>query len=221
MQLAIHNQQKETAQSAKWTAPSNTNNATQHSPWSDGVKPMVAPSPAPPGPVTPGAGDQSDGSPGKIVYPGHIVRLYGNESSAEWLAALSEALAKPCEVCGEHMDGEGYLWYDLRRKLGRCPTCQETLWWSDGYDIDECGEPSCWNCQHTREERIAERDQNALETMERWLARQLETPKGEAWLATPEGRQWREKTEPWIARRLAELSKVLGGAPSKLVKETN
>jgi hypothetical protein len=61
----------------------------------------------------------------KAIYPGDWIRLAPDETQEGWQAALKQALEKPCEVCGEAMDGEEYLWYHRTRHAGRCPNCQE------------------------------------------------------------------------------------------------
>jgi hypothetical protein len=100
---------------------------------------------------------------GKIVYPGDWIPLYPTETEPYWLSALGQVLGKPCEVCGEAMDNEPCLWLHRTRYVGRCPSCQQTEWWADGYEIDEFGNPTCWSDQHSREQRIAERDLAMLE----------------------------------------------------------
>jgi hypothetical protein len=107
----------------------------------------------------------------KIIYPGNWVRLTQKETVEDWQATLRQALEKPCEVCGELMGGEEYLWYHRTRHVGRCPNCQETDWFADGYEIDEFGIPSCWSHRHTREERIAERTRNQIQKAACYQAR--------------------------------------------------
>jgi hypothetical protein len=107
----------------------------------------------------------------KTIYPGDWVRLTSDETQEDWLAALKQALEKPCELCGEFTGTEGYLWYHLNRHVGRCPNCQEADWFADGYEIDEFGMPSCWSHKHTREERIAERTRNQIQKAARYRTR--------------------------------------------------
>jgi hypothetical protein len=107
----------------------------------------------------------------KIIYPGNWVRLTQKETVEDWQATLRQALEKPCELCGEFTGTEEYLWYHLNRHVGRCPNCQETDWFTDGYEIDEFGIPSCWSNRHTREERIAERTRNQIQKAACYRAR--------------------------------------------------
>jgi uncharacterized protein DUF3631 len=107
----------------------------------------------------------------KTVHPGDWIRLNPDETQEHWLTALKEALEKPCEVCGEDMGNEEYLWYHRTRHVGRCRDCQEADWWADGYEIDQYGNPDSWLGEEaTREERIAERDRHYELKAERWLA---------------------------------------------------
>jgi hypothetical protein len=128
----------------------------------------------------------------KTVYPDNWIRLYPDETAPAWLAALKEALTKPCEVCKEPLGNEPYIWIHRTSKAVRCPNCQETHWWSDGYEIDDFGNPSCWNHEHTREERIAEREQHLQQLRQR--------DPMEARLCTPAG--WALRRELWKAECL-------------------
>ena len=166
----------------------------------------------------------------KLIYPGDWMRFHdaadfkafgsGELPLPEVCSGLSDS-ASASELllvhdnlnCGHPLADARYWYYHKTRHIARCHDCQEAEWLCDGYDVDEFGQPSCWDHRHTREERIAERARNALQQSERWLAHQLDTPKGRAWLATPEGQKWRSETEPWVARRLAELDKVLNPHP--------
>jgi hypothetical protein len=107
----------------------------------------------------------------KTIYPGDWINLTPDETQEDWLAALKQALEKPCELCGEFMDGEEYFWYHLNRHVGRCRNCQEADWFANGYKIDQFGMPSCWSHRHTREERIAERIRNQIQKAARYRAR--------------------------------------------------
>jgi hypothetical protein len=100
---------------------------------------------------------------GKTVHPGDWIRLTPEETYPHWLSALRQALAKPCELCGEPLGNEPYLWLHYQTHAVQCPNCRETAWWADGYEIDQYGYPSCWDSQHSREQRIAERDLAMLE----------------------------------------------------------
>ena len=100
---------------------------------------------------------------GKTVYPGDWIRLYPDESYPHWRSAREQAANNDCEVCGESLAAEPYLWCHRTRQVTRCPNCQETEWWTDGYEIDEFGQPSCWSHEHSREQRIAERNLAMLE----------------------------------------------------------
>jgi hypothetical protein len=91
------------------------------------------------------------------------VRLYPEETSAHWQHALKQALAKACEVCEERLTQEPYIWFHLVDGVGQCANCRESQWWVDGYEINEYGVPSCWDHEHSREQRIAERELAMLE----------------------------------------------------------
>jgi hypothetical protein len=103
---------------------------------------------------------------GRDMHPGGCpewIKLYLDDTHPDWLPVLKRALAKPCEVCGEPLGDESYLWLHCQTNAVHCPNCRETSWWSDGYEIDEYGNPSCWNLRYTPEQRIAERDLAMLE----------------------------------------------------------
>jgi hypothetical protein len=109
-----------------------------------------------------------------VVYPG------------DWIAH-SPTDSKPvpdgfpvdpkCEVCGEPglfndpCLPDTHYWFNVKTYAVRCQSCQETHWWADGYEIDEVGFPSCWNYEHTREERIAERERNQLQKAAQYRSR--------------------------------------------------
>jgi hypothetical protein len=103
---------------------------------------------------------------GKTMYPFDCpewVRLYPEETSAHWQRALKQALAKACEVCEERLTQEPYIWFHLADGVGQCANCRESQWWADGYEINEYGVPSCWDHEHSHEQRIAERELAMLE----------------------------------------------------------
>ena len=102
-------------------------------------------------------------------YPGDWIRLYPDESYPHWRSAREQAANNDCEVCGESLAAEPYLWCQGTSQVARCPDCQETEWWADGYEIDEFGNPSCWDSNHTREERIAERERHCGSKAGVWL----------------------------------------------------
>jgi hypothetical protein len=106
---------------------------------------------------------------GKTVYPGDWIRLHPDEEFPQWRSSWEQAVCNGCEVCGESLRAEPYLWFHRTRHVARCPNCQETEWWADGYQIDEYGYPSCWSYRHNREQRIAERNLAMLErATQRW-----------------------------------------------------
>jgi len=93
----------------------------------------------------------------KTVHYGWI-RLYHNETQPQWIEALKEALSKRCADCDEPLSGEEYIWQSIETKAVQCPCCWETDMYDEGYEIDEQGYASCWNNEHTREQRVAERN---------------------------------------------------------------
>jgi hypothetical protein len=95
---------------------------------------------------------------GKTVYPGDWIRLYPDETEPHWQAAWRQAVSAPCEVCEEPLPQEPYIWCHLADGVGQCANCRESQWWADGYEIDNWGNPTCWNDAYTREQRIAERE---------------------------------------------------------------
>jgi len=105
----------------------------------------------------------------KTIYPGDWIRLCPDESYPHWRSAREQAANNDCEVCGESLAAEPYLWCHRTSQVARCPDCQETEWWADGYEIDEFGNPSCWDSNHTREERIAERERHCGSKAGVWL----------------------------------------------------
>jgi hypothetical protein len=114
----------------------------------------------------------------KTIYPGDWIRLYPDEGQPHWLDALRQAIAKPCEVCEQSLAAEPYMWFHLEDGVAQCPACREEQWWDDGYEIDEFGNPSCWSHEHSREERIAEREHHCGSNAGVWLKSQ----EGQAWL---------------------------------------
>jgi hypothetical protein len=116
----------------------------------------------------------------KAVYPGEWIRLRPDETDPDWLSTLRQALAEPCEVCGDQMGNEPYLWFHRTRHVARCRDCQESDWWADGYEIDGWGMPSCWSWRHTREERIAERDRNTRQKLAKLERRVQEQRRNQA-----------------------------------------
>jgi hypothetical protein len=152
---------------------------------------------------------------GKTMYPIDFpewVRLYGEETSPHWQDALKQGLVKACEVCEERLTQEPYIWFHLANGVGQCANCRESQWWSDGYEIDEFGFPSCWNHEHTREERIAERERHYKEIRVREL-RWLQTPKGQQWLEQTN----REFTEQLKAKGLT-LAQFYGEADEEAIE---
>lgn len=120
----------------------------------------------------------------KWVYPSNEPewpKLFPNETYPHWHAARKEAVAKPCAVCGERMGGDPYLWLNMTSHAVQCSVCRETHWCTDGYEIDEEGLPSCWNHEHTREQRIAERTRDELQRAARYQARALGQDFKAAW----------------------------------------
>jgi hypothetical protein len=117
----------------------------------------------------------------RMLYPGGWLRLYPDEAYPHWRSAREQAVCKGCEICGECVADEPYLWFHGLRLVARCPNCQEADWWADGYEIDEFGSPSCWNHEHTREQRIAERD---LAMLEKATKQWKESAEGRALLET-------------------------------------
>jgi len=104
---------------------------------------------------------------GKWVYPGDWLRFRTDEKPPpKW----GFPATPKCDVCGE-TSTEGHWWLHRLRQVVRCRDCQEKEWWTDGYEIDEFGMPSCFNHKHTREERIAERTRNQLHEAAEYRAR--------------------------------------------------
>lgn len=129
---------------------------------------------------------------GKTANLGWI-RLYLNETQPHWIEALEGALSRPCAVCGETLASEEYIWQNIETKAVNCRVCWEAAMWADGYEIDGWGYASCWNSKHSREQRIAERERNSVQKLERQRCRRLETPEGQAWLATVGGQAWQDE----------------------------
>ena len=140
----------------------------------------------------------------KWVYPSNEpewAKLFPNETYPHWQAARKEAVAKPCAICGEQMGNDPYLWLNIKSPAAQCCVCRETHWWADGHEIDEDGFPSCWNHEHRREERIAERTRNELQRAARYRAKALGQDYKAAWetLLAEEGEETRHLVE--IANR--------------------
>ena len=134
---------------------------------------------------------------GKTVYPcdrPEWVKLTPNETEAHWQAAWRQAVSKTCEVCEESLTDEPYVWSHLADGVAQCANCREIQWWSDGYEVDGFGCPSCWHHARTREQRIAERKCAMLERA---------TPE---WKRSDEGKTLLEK-----ARRECVRLRVYGG----------
>src|SRR5262249_21302684 len=85
------------------------------------------------------------------------IRLSPDESETRCRDTYRKAVSKACEVCEGSLTGEPYTWVHCVDGVAQCPGCRETMWLADGYEIDDYGLPSCWNYEHTREQRIAER----------------------------------------------------------------
>jgi hypothetical protein len=120
----------------------------------------------------------------KIIYPfgnPQWVKLYPNETQPHWQAAWRRAVSTPCEVCEEGLAQEPHVWLHLTDGVAQCQDCRETQWWADGYETDELGFPYCWDPDHTREQRIAEREYNLL------------TKATREWKASPKGKSLLEK----------------------------
>jgi len=132
---------------------------------------------------------QPDGN-GEPVW----IRLYADETESGWQDAYQKALAKPCEICEEPLAAETYVWFHRLGSVAQCRACRETQWWADGYEMTEQGTPVCWDNRHTREHRIAERERNSLQKLERALCRKMATPAMQEWLTTPDGRAWQQET---------------------------
>lgn len=105
----------------------------------------------------------------KTVYAGDWIRLYPDEVQPRCLDALRQALARPCEVCEESLVSEPYVWFHRLDGVAQCPTCRETQWWADGYEIT-AGIPSCRDQEHTRDQRIAERNRNQIQKAAQYRA---------------------------------------------------
>src|SRR5437868_3201678 len=110
---------------------------------------------------------------GKCALPDACAGLESSPFRADHEAVL-DTLACGCKL-PDKTDG---FYYHRTQHFARCSDCQTAEWLTDGYEVDEFGYPSCWDHRHTREERIAESNRNALEESERWLARRLNTPRG-------------------------------------------
>jgi hypothetical protein len=167
----------------------------------------------------------------KFVYPFNEpewVQLFPDETQPHWQAAFKQASAKLCEVCGEKalFDDpclpDTHYWFNINTHAVNCQSCRETYWRADGYEIDGPGLPFCWDHEHTREQRIAERTRNQLQKAAEYRAQEAGLkdwrPIYQALLAQePEPvRQMIQKLSDWEER---ELERRHGMTPGEFLAE--
>jgi hypothetical protein len=155
-----------------------------------------------PGGVKPTSVEKKGEGLGPFLYPSEnpqwlkfdrkLGRYIGDGEQLETSRVVPFPASPKCDVCGESdtlADPYPHWWFHLARRAAHCPECQENHWWADGYEIDEWGDPHCWNPRHTREQRIAERDLHMLE---------IATP---GWKASAEGKAELQKARRECYRR--------------------
>ena len=142
------------------------------------------------------------------------IRLYPDEGHPDWIPVVREALAKPCEVCGESLADE--LWLHYQTDAVQCPECRATGFWDDGYEIDQWGNPSCWDSRYTRGQRIAERD---LAILERATKDWKESDEGRAALEAARRECLRLGVRPELYAQLLGVKHEPGMTPGQFLAE--